>query len=90
MTDQHWWGMNPNRDDLDQLIGIVHDALFAEDDTDGPVFRWVQQHLPQDDDPYLGCAADQVAFVLLDRADEVIDLIAKVRVAHAEYEAGAA
>lgn len=73
------WGLR-RTPELDRLIDIVHHALFAEDGNEGPVFRWTDQDAPMllDDDQLLGCAADQVAFALLDRRAEVLALIATI------------
>lgn len=76
-VEPKWWGTH-RTPPLDRLTAIVHEALFAEDPERGPVFRWAEAQLVQDDDPYLGCAADQVAFTLLDKCAEVAALLMEI------------
>lgn len=75
-----WWGTNPSPE-LDRLISIFHAALFDEDDDErGPWFRFSLEHrLYTDDDSYLGCTPDQMAFAVLDHADEIAALVAAIR-----------
>lgn len=75
--DSRMWGLHPSPE-LDRLLSIIHNALFYEDEKSGPVFRWADTRLCLDDDQLLGCAADQVAFALLDRRVEVLALIQKI------------
>jgi hypothetical protein len=76
--DPKWWGTNPSPE-LDRLISIIHNVLFFETEEHGPVSRWHEPGLYQDDDQLLGCAADQVAFALLDRRVEVLALLQAIR-----------
>lgn len=77
--DPQYWGTNPGPE-LGQLISIFHNALFREDETYGPEFRWSTSiRLFTDDDPLLGMAADQVAFAVLDHAEEIAALVATIR-----------
>lgn len=72
------WGLH-RTPELDRLIDIIHNALFYEAPAGGgPVFQWSDTRLSVDDDQLLGCAADQVAFALLDRRAEVLALIAAI------------
>jgi hypothetical protein len=84
-TEHQWWG-TVRTPALDELINIFHEALFAEDDTGGPYLRFAETVISTDDDGLVGLMADQAAFAILDRGDEVIALINKVRADYAAVE----
>jgi len=74
-----WWGTNPSPE-LDRLISIFHEALFSTHPTTGaPTFRYLERTVTTDDDVYLSCTPDQMAFAVLDHADEITALIAAIR-----------
>lgn len=79
-TGPRYWGSNPSPE-LDRLITLFHHALFREDETYGPEFRFTSspRHLFADDDLLLATAADQMAFTVLDHADEILALAATIR-----------
>lgn len=60
----------------DRLAEIVHTALFYEDDSDGPIFRWSDRRMASDDDGLLKAAADAVVCTVWNSRREVIALLA--------------
>lgn len=78
--EPQWWGTNPSPE-LDRLIAIFREALFANHpETGTPTFRWSEKYyLDTDNDAYIGCAPDQLAFAVLDHADEITALVAAIR-----------
>jgi hypothetical protein len=79
-AEPRYWGSNPSPE-LDRLIALFHRALFREDETYGPEFRFTSspRRLFTADDLLLATAADQMAFAVLDHADEIAVLLAAIR-----------
>lgn len=79
-VEPRYWGSNPSPE-LDRLVALFHRALFREDETYGPEFRSASspRALFADDDLLLATAADQMAFAVLDHADEIAALVAAIR-----------
>ena len=62
-----------------RATSVIHHTLFAEDDTDGPVFRWSEQRLMHDDDSLLKCAADVIVNDLVANPEILAELLAVAR-----------
>jgi hypothetical protein len=59
----------------DRATALIHNTLFAEDDNDGPIFRWSEQRLAHDDDTLLKCAADMVVNDLVAHPEVLAELL---------------
>jgi hypothetical protein len=59
----------------DRIAEVVHDALFYEDNEDGPIFRWSERRLVSDDDGYLKLATDAVVRDLWINRAEIVRLL---------------